>query len=79
MSRLNSQSVYHSVDSSAVKEIKFEKDKLHVVFKNNKEYVYLNVPENVFNELMKAESFGTVFNKHVKNDYKFIDIGFKGK
>ena len=37
---------------------------LEVEFKRGSIYQYVNVPENVFKELMSADSIGSYFNKH---------------
>lgn len=44
---------------------------LEVEFKHGAVYRYLDVPTNVFEAFMAAESKGTFFNQAVKNTYSY--------
>ena len=50
------------------------KKSLFVNFKNGSEYRYDNVPDEVFEELIGAESVGAFLNKQIKNVYEFEKI-----
>ncbi len=50
------------------------KKSLFVNFKNGTEYRYDEVPEEVFEELIGAESVGAFLNKQIKNVYEFEKI-----
>jgi len=44
---------------------------IEVVFKSGSKYRYLNVPENIYNDMKNAFSKGTYLNTHIKDKYKF--------
>ncbi len=61
------------VESSAVSHIAYQKrhKRLYVTFRGSGEsYVYINVPQRAYDELMKAESKGVFINKRIKPHYK---------
>ena len=47
---------------------------LEVLFKNENEYTFVDVPEAIFLGLLHAESHGQYFTKHIKNNYEFKTI-----
>lgn len=47
---------------------------LKVFFKKGGEYHYQEVPKQIHDDLMKAESIGSYFAKNVRNVYKFTKI-----
>lgn len=61
------------VDSSNLEQIGYdsESSELHVTFKNGNTYVYLNVPEAVFEDMKFADSKGSFLNRVVKGSYEF--------
>lgn len=62
------------VDSSNVEAIGYDPDamELHVLFKSGPTiYVYLNVPQDVFDSLQFADSKGQFINREVKPLYDF--------
>ncbi len=48
---------------------------LHIMFKGNKHYVFYDVPIEVYNELVLAESVGKYFHANVRDKYKHGIIG----
>ncbi|WP_447978473.1 KTSC domain-containing protein [Candidatus Nitrospira bockiana] len=61
------------VDSSNIEAIGYDREtqELHVRFlRSGLTYVYYEVEEWVFNELMLSDSKGTYFNTNVKNRYQ---------
>lgn len=60
----------YDVESSNVKQIGYDDNTLFVLFKNNGLYKYLDVPENIFEGLLNAESVGKLLNKDIKNIYE---------
>lgn len=56
------------VESSNIEEVKHEGDTLTVKFKGGGEYDYSPVSKNDYNEFMSAESKGSFFHKHIKNN-----------
>lgn len=62
------------VDSTNIEAIGYDSDsmELHIRFLNTgATYIYSNVPEAVFEELMSADSKGSYFNRNIKPTYKF--------
>ncbi|KAF0098959.1 MAG: hypothetical protein FD144_4034 [Rhodospirillaceae bacterium] len=45
---------------------------LYVRFKNGLNYRYLQVPQSLFDALMKSSSKGTFFNDKIKDRFKFV-------
>lgn len=43
---------------------------LEVEFVRGSVYQYVNVGENVYNELMSADSLGNYFNTHIRDQYQ---------
>jgi fibrillarin-like rRNA methylase len=44
---------------------------LFITFKNGSIYSYNDVPKQVFNELVQAESHGKFFNQHIRLKYHY--------
>ncbi len=65
-------------NSSQVNKMRyFPDDKaLEIVFKNNKTYRYLGVPETVYEGAITAESVGKYINAHVKNEFPYLQLPF---
>ena len=60
-----------AVKSSDIVSIGYDKEVsiLEVEFRRENIYQYVNVPENVFKELMTAGSIGTYFNSYIRDQY----------
>jgi len=58
-------------NSSTIVEVEYYKEEknLDVTFKTNKTYRYSEVEEEVFKELIAAESLGKYLNANIKNKY----------
>lgn len=66
------------IESSAVSHIGYQKDhkRLCVTFRDSGEsYVYLDVPQRKYDELMKADSKGVFVNKRIKPYYNYQRLG----
>ncbi|WP_202944584.1 KTSC domain-containing protein [Pseudooceanicola batsensis] len=61
------------VSSSSIASIGYEEvtQTLEVEFVDNSLYQYLNVPPNIYDELMAAPSQGAFLNANVKNQYAY--------
>lgn len=57
-------------DSSFIKGIERVDNDLIVEFKNDKGYRYFDVPENVVQDFIVAESYGKFLHAHLKDKYK---------
>lgn len=62
--------------SSVVAAIRYDENtsKLRVIFQSGSIYDYLNVPQNVYNEMTKAFAKGEFLNKQIKPNYRFEKI-----
>jgi hypothetical protein len=61
-----------SVESSNLASIGYDSENeiLEVEFKHGGVYQYFDVPENVYEELMNADSHGIYFSANIRNDYE---------
>jgi hypothetical protein len=59
------------VDSSSVEAIGYDVDEreLWVQFHGGRTYVYSEVPEEVYQEFVQADSKGSYFNRELKPNY----------
>ncbi len=59
------------ITSSNIKEVAYNKreKELQICFVNGSLYVYYEVPESVFENLLNAESAGKFFYNTIKNKY----------
>jgi KTSC domain len=62
------------VESSMIDSIGFEKNVLEVQFRNGGLYQYLDVPESVLAELMRAGSKGRFFNQRIRGRYPALRL-----
>jgi len=66
------------VNSSTIKEIDREviNDELFlkVTFNNGREYLYQNVPSNVYEDFLVAPSKGKYLNEHIVGRYNYTRI-----
>jgi len=66
-------------ESSFIKNISWDSntESLLVGFNSGTTWVYYNVPENIYNDLLKASSVGTYFNKVIRDNYPSQRINYK--
>ena len=65
------------IDSSNIEAIGYDPDtqELHVLFlKSGETYVYYNVEDWVFQELLQADSKGAYLNASIKNRYQYSKL-----
>lgn len=64
------------VESSNLASIGYdaENEILEIQFNHGGVYQYFDVPENVFEELMNADSHGVYFSANIRNDYEYQKI-----
>lgn len=62
----------HTTRSGMVSSISYDEQerKLTLGFNSGGAYEYEDVPKNVFDELLSAESAGKYFHLHIRNKYK---------
>jgi hypothetical protein len=65
------------VQSSNLKNVAYNAtDKsLEVEFRNGRKYRYTNVPPEIFDGLVNADSIGGFFHKHIRFSFKYEEIG----
>lgn len=69
-------------DSSIIRCIEYwsKIKELFIQFrKTGKLYAYQNVPLDIFNGLVAADSRGKFFNQHIKTKFEFVDVTEKGE
>ena len=47
---------------------------LEIEFNHGGIYQYFDVPKNIYEELMNANSHGKYFTSNIRNDYEFIKL-----
>ena len=62
------------VESSVFASVGFEAGTLEVEFVSGAVYRYLDVPAARYAELRWAESHGTYFNEHIKDNYEYVRV-----
>ncbi len=64
------------VTSSNVSSIGYESDTLtlEVEFNDGSIYQYFDVPEAVYQELIRANSIGKFMHAHIKNQYRYTKV-----
>ena len=65
-----------SVDSSNLASIGYDPSSkiLEVEFKHGGVYQYFYVPENIYEELMNADSHGVYFSANIRNEYEYQKV-----
>lgn len=65
------------VKSSALKSVGFDPDKriLETELISKRIYQYKDVPLSIYTNFMKAESLGKYYNKHIKDEYEYEEVG----
>jgi citrate synthase len=68
--------VREKVESTSLASVGYDAETqvLEVEFHSGSIYQYLNVPVEVYNELMAAESHGSYFANFIRNNYQFRQI-----
>jgi hypothetical protein len=59
-------------DSSFIKEVIWNNGNLFVRLKSGKFYEYENVPKDVYEDFVNADSLGKFFGDNIKDQYDFI-------
>jgi len=64
------------IDSTLLAWIRYSPDqhRLQLGFRAGKIYDYLEVPVQVYNELLLADSKGRYFNSHIRNNFRTESI-----
>lgn len=64
------------VTSSNVADVGYDAPSmtLEIGFKNGTVYQYFDVPESVYQELLRSDSVGTFLNQQIKNSYRYAKV-----
>jgi len=60
------------VDSSSIDSVIYEDGNLVVNFKTGSSYVYYEVPEELYEKLLKADSVGSFFSKKIRHSFDYF-------
>lgn len=65
------------LDSDVLRSVQYDRHSamLFVTFHNGKRYLYENVPQMRYEELLKAQSAGKYFNQQISHKFKSRIIG----
>jgi hypothetical protein len=66
------------VQSSALEQVAYDEPSqtLSATFRDSgRTYIYRDVPQEVYDRLIFAESIGAFFNAHIRDRFHFEDIG----
>jgi len=61
------------VESSNLRSVGYDHGILEIEFHNGV-YRYFDVPEDVYDELMNADSHGVYFHANIKNEYEWEKV-----
>lgn len=63
------------MNSSQVKAVAYTADNdVLVTFTRGSEYLYKNVPEELYEEMIKAESVGKFLNANIKGKFEYLPL-----
>jgi len=64
------------VSSSNVAEVGYDAVTMtiEIAFRNGTVYQYFDIPETVYQELMRANSIGQFLNQSIKNNYRYAKV-----
>lgn len=66
----------HDVESSVIGAVGYSRV-LEIRFASGRVYQYYNVPEDVYQGMLDAESKGRYFNAHVRGKFDYREIEIK--
>jgi len=64
------------IDSTAIQYVKYDhvQHSLFVVFSTDRKYIYLEVPEEIYQAFLAAPSAGRFFNAEIRDHYRFREV-----
>jgi hypothetical protein len=63
----------HEVESSVIGAIGYSRV-LQIQFESGRVYQYYDVPQDVYDGMLSAESKGRYFNQHIRGKFKYREI-----
>jgi hypothetical protein len=69
------------VQSSVMTFVKYDDDarELDITFTSGKTYRYLEVPSDIYDGLLDAESKGEFFNDNIKDEFVYCEVRSRSK
>jgi hypothetical protein len=64
------------VESSVVRSVGFSRV-VEIEFESGRVYQYIDVPEEIYQGMLAAESKGKYFNSHIRGKYNYQEIELK--
>jgi hypothetical protein len=61
-------------ESIAILAIGYDDNTLRIVFNSGRDYLYHDVPQDVFTDLVLAESIGRYFNTYIRDNYESSEL-----
>jgi len=64
------------VDSSNLSAVGYDPKTniMHIRFQSGRLYAYYDVPENIYHDLMNADSLGSFFNSFIKDFFRYTKL-----
>lgn len=74
--RLPNEMIIEHVSSTAIDAIAYDEQRLllRIRFKSGRTYSYENVPVDVYEELLSAESQGAYFNRNIRDAFEYREV-----
>jgi hypothetical protein len=65
------------IDSSSIEAVGYVpgEARLFVRFVTRKTYMYEGITQETYLELIRAESIGRFFNRRIRDQYQFVEVG----
>ncbi|MBX3062632.1 MAG: KTSC domain-containing protein [Anaerolineae bacterium] len=69
---------HHDVESTVIDAVGYSRV-LEIKFESGRIYQYYDVPERIYNEMLKATSKGKYFNSHIRGKFNYREIQLPDK
>jgi hypothetical protein len=63
-----------AVSSETIAEIGYQDATLEIMFTTGAVYQYFDVPDSVYDQLMRADSHGRFFNEQVRGRFRYARV-----
>lgn len=60
------------VESSMISHVDYNNGDLSVIFNNGNKYIYRNVPSELYEQMLLAESKGQFFNANIRDNFSWV-------
>ena len=66
--------IRHLVKSDLIRSVGYEDNMLEIQFYDGYVFRYLDVPENIYDELLTSDRLGTYYYREINTKYKFTRV-----